>query len=126
MRVTSKGMFINSPRHVRTAAYETVRLLLTADGAAVGLTDIVLAPGIEETYGYDNRTEIAYCLEGSAEITDLATGTRYAIVPGTLWVASPGERFRFRAEQPTRLVCVFLPPLEGGETGFAADMAAPA
>ena len=108
-------------RRIRTAAYETHRFLLASDAAGATVTDIILRPGREETYGYDAHVEIAYCLEGAATLTD-ASGVAHAIAPGTMWVARPGERFRFVAQAPTRLICVFTPPLEGGETGFASDM----
>jgi L-ectoine synthase len=87
----------------------------------VTVTDIVLAPGIEEVYGYEHHIEIAYCLEGSAEIVDEKTGAHFQIDAGTMWIAKKGSRFRFRARIPTRCICVFTPPFEGGETGFAGD-----
>jgi len=97
--------------------YETTRFLLAEDGA--GVTDIVLAPGVRQVYGYAHNTEIAYCIEGEATLTDSANGSEHAIVPGTMWVACPGEQFEFEAAAATRLICVFTPALEGGETGFA-------
>jgi quercetin dioxygenase-like cupin family protein len=80
-----------------------------------------MTPGIEATYGYDQHIEIAYCLEGAAELGDEATGAKHEILPGTLWIATRGSRFRFRASIPTRLICVFSPPFMGHETGFAGD-----
>jgi mannose-6-phosphate isomerase-like protein (cupin superfamily) len=56
-----------------------------------------------------------------AVLMDDAAGTTHRIEPGTLWVARKGTRFRFRAETPTRLICVFSPPFAGRETGFAGD-----
>lgn len=123
MRFIRKNDLRGSARHVRNDAYDTIRFLLAADGVGVTVTDNTLAPGIEETYGHDRHTEIAYCLEGEATITDSAGG-RHDITPGTMWVADPGERFRFVASTPTRVICVFTPPFRGDESGFAADMAA--
>ena len=99
--------------------YRTMRLLLRSDPAPVSVTDIVLVPGIEDIYGYDDRTEIAYCIEGRATVRDLNGGSEREIEPGVLWVAPPGSRFSFVAHEPTRLICVFDPPLEGDETGTA-------
>lgn len=121
VRIVRKNDLVGTDRHVRHEAYETYRLLLAADGAEVTVTDIVLNPGIEATYGYDKHLEIAYCIEGRADIVDLTTGTRSVIEPGTLWVAERGDRFRFKADEPTRLICVFTPPFTGSETGFAGD-----
>ncbi len=119
--IVQKESLRGTARHVRNQTYETVRLLLAEDGAEATVTDIVLAPDVEETYGSDQRIEIAYCIEGDAELTDLASGVVHRIIPGVLWVAQRGERFRFRASVPTRLVCVFVPPFSGEETGFARD-----
>lgn len=85
------------------------------------VTDIVLQPNVEATYGYDEHLEIAYCIEGTATLRDQATGEAFEISPGVMWVAEPGSRFSFRATAPTRLICVFQPPFKGGETGFASD-----
>jgi L-ectoine synthase len=117
--IKRKSDLLNTSRHVKTHAYETVRFLLQDDAAGVTLTDIVLQPGIEETYGYDDHIEVAYCLEGRATLTDLTTGTAHDIEPGTLWAATDHERFRFIAHEPTRLICAFTPPFSGIETGFA-------
>lgn len=121
VRVVRKGELAGTARHVRSDTYETYRFLLASDGTGVTVTDIVLRPGVEATYGYDSHVEIAYCIEGRARITDLATGDELAVEPGTLWIAERGDRFRFVADEPTRLVCVFTPPFTGTETGFAGD-----
>ncbi len=106
-------------RDVSHRNYRTVRLLLAGDPSPVSLTDITLEPGVEDVYGYPDRTEIAYCISGAAVVVDLETGTRAEIRPGVLWVAPPGSRFSFLASEATRLVCVFDPPLQGDETGLA-------
>ena len=121
MRFIEKKLLLNTNRHVQNEAYNTVRFLLEDDGFGVTITDITLAPDIEETYGYDQHIEFAYCLDGRATIVDLATHEATEIRPGTLWIAEKGDRFRFRAHQPTRLICVFTPPFKGDETGFAGD-----
>ena len=116
-----KSDVAGSARHVRNDVYETFRFLLKADGLGLTITDIILAPGIEADYGYDQHIEIAYCIEGDARLLDHETGETTRITPGTLWVAREGQRFRFVASAPTRLICVFTPAFEGGETGFAGD-----
>ncbi len=123
VRIIHKSELAGTARHVRNDTYETYRFLLSADGVGVTITDIVLVPGIEATYGYDDHIEMAYCIEGQATLTDIATGTVHPIKPGTMWIARRGETFRFIASQATRLICVFNPAFEGHETGFAADLA---
>jgi L-ectoine synthase len=120
IRIIRKQDLVGTERNVKAPTYETFRFLLDSDGTGVTVTDIVLKPGIEADYGYDRHIEIAYCLEGHATLTD-QHGTAEEIVPGTMWVAAKGSRFRFIAHLPTRLICVFNPAFTGRETGYAGD-----
>lgn len=121
VHVIHKADLENTPRHVKNEAYETYRFLLASDHAKVTVTDIVLNPGIKEIYGYENHIEIAYCIEGEAELTDLSNQAHHHIGEGSLWVAQKGAQFSFLASEPTRLICVFSPPFTDHETGFAGD-----
>lgn len=121
VQIIRKEQLAGSERHLRTETYETFRFLLAADHAEVTVTDVALIPDVEAEYGSDQHQEIAYCIAGRAELIDSATGQIHQIEPGTLWLARRGERFRFRASTPTRLICVFTPPFVGHETGYAAD-----
>jgi L-ectoine synthase len=117
MKTISVGDLVGTSRDVSHANYRTSRLLITSDGYSIGLTDITLHPGIDAVYGYDDRTEFAYCISGSATVRQLPDGEPFAVGPGTLWIAEPAERFTFVAHEPTRLICIFDPPLAGHETG---------
>jgi L-ectoine synthase len=119
MLIKRKSDLLGTNRHVKNHAYETARFLLEPDGAGVTLTDILLEPGIKETYGYKDHLEIAYCVSGKAELQDLKTLETHLIEPGVMWLAKPGETFTFVASESTRLICVFNPAFKGEETGFA-------
>ncbi|WP_376088965.1 ectoine synthase [Roseomonas sp. CCTCC AB2023176] len=121
VRLITKAALQGTSRHVVHDTYETTRFLLAEDGLGVTVTDIVLQPGVEATYGYDEHVEIAYCLEGRAVIHEVGSGRRLDVAAGSLWVAERGDRFTFLASEPTRLICVFTPPFRGHETGFAGD-----
>jgi L-ectoine synthase len=120
VRIIKKQDLVGTPRNVKAATYETFRFLLDSDGAGVTVTDIVLKPGIEAEYGYDHHIEIAYCIEGRAELK-VDGRESFVIEPGTMWVAEKGSRFRFKASEPTRLICVFNPAFAGHETGYAGE-----
>jgi L-ectoine synthase len=120
VRIIKKQDLVGTPRNVKAATYETFRFLLDSDGAGVTVTDIVLKPGIEAEYGYDHYIEIAYCIEGRAELK-VDGRESFVIEPGTMWVAEKGSRFRFIASEPTRLICVFNPAFAGHETGYAGE-----
>ena len=121
VQIIRKEELGGTDRHIKNEAYETYRFLLASDRAEVTVTDIVLVPDIEETYGYQNHIEIAYCIEGRAELVDLSNNQVHVITPGSLWVAKQGDTFKFRADVPTRLICIFSPPFSGHETGFIGD-----
>lgn len=121
IQIIRKEQIAGTARHIRNETYETYRFLLDSDLAGVTVTDILLSPHIEETYGYENHIELAYCIEGNAELIDISDGQTYSITSGTLWVAKRGDKFKFHASIPTRLICVFSPPFSGHETGFAGD-----
>lgn len=101
--------------------YETYRFVLKSDNAAVTVTGIILKPGIKAEYGYDKHIEIAYCIEGHATLTDLATGKDNEISAGTMWITQQGDTFAFSASEPTRLLCVFSPAFDSQETGFVGE-----
>jgi L-ectoine synthase len=121
IKIIRKSDLANTSRHIKNDTYETTRFLLAPDEAGITVTDIVLTPNLEADYGYDAHIEIAYCIEGKATLTDLENMEAHVIEPGTMWVAPKKSRFRFKADVPTRLICVFNPAFIGAETGFAKD-----
>ena len=75
-----------------------------------------LAAGAELHLQYRHHIEACYCLDGEAEIEDLATGERHHIGPGVLYALDKHDAHVLRVTRDLRLVCVFNPPLTGGET----------
>ena len=104
-----------SDRDVAGEGWRSRRLLLRSDGMGFSLHDTTVAVGQQELE-YKHHLEACYCLEGEAEITDLASGERHAIVPGTVYALDQHDRHRLSVVSPLRLVCVFNPALAGGET----------
>lgn len=100
VQITRKVQLTDTHRHVRNETYETYRFLLASDDAEVTLTDIVLAPDIEAVYGYEQYIEIAYCIEGNAELTDLSTGQVHSITSGTFMGCSTRRAVSF-SSKPT-------------------------
>ena len=115
MIIRHKEDLRGTARAVETGAWSTTRFLLREDGVGLTLTDVTVRQGSDAVYGYRHHVEVCYCLEGEATLEELATGRVHAVRPGTLWAAAKGERFRFRALAPTRLVSVFTPALVGPE-----------
>ncbi|MGH8880414.1 MAG: ectoine synthase, partial [Stackebrandtia sp.] len=90
---------VGTPRDVVNENYTSTRILLAEDKVGIGLHDVVLNPGIKDTYGYTDRTEIAYCISGTATVVDIDTGQERSVRPGMLWIAPPGSRFTVDAHE---------------------------
>ena len=115
MIIRSLDGVVGTDRDLAGDGWRSRRLLLAADGMGYSLNDTVVAPGEELTLEYRHHLEACYCIEGEAEITDLASGERHRIMPGTLYALDRHDRHLLRTDAGVRLVCVFNPPLTGGE-----------
>jgi L-ectoine synthase len=102
-------------RDVAGEGWRSRRLLLAGDGMGFSLHDTTVAAGSKLNLEYRHHLEACYCVEGSAEIEDLATGQRHAIVPGTAYALDQHDRHVLRVSTELRLVCVFNPALAGTE-----------
>lgn len=100
---------------VATPNWRSRRLLLARDGMGFSMHDTVLFAGTETRMHYQNHLEAVYCIEGRAEVEDLATGERHVVEPGTLYALDDHDRHVLRAETDVRCVCVFNPPVTGRE-----------
>jgi L-ectoine synthase len=77
--------------------------------------DTTVAAGEVLQLHYKHHLEACYCLEGEAELVDLASGERHAITPGTMYALDEHDRHTITVRREMRLVCVFNPALTGGE-----------
>jgi L-ectoine synthase len=105
-----------SDRDVAGEGWRSRRLLLRRDGLGFSLHDTTVAAGSELNLQYKHHLEACYCLEGEAEITDLASGEQHVIGPGTVYALEQHDRHTLRVRTDMRLVCVFNPALTGSET----------
>lgn len=102
-------------RDVRAPTFASRRFLLAKDGMGFSLHDTVLHAGTVTAMWYRNHVEAVYCIEGEGELTDLATGQVHRIIPGTMYALDQHDRHELKAVTDLRVVCVFNPPLTGGE-----------
>jgi L-ectoine synthase len=100
---------------IKTRPWSSYRLLHKDDGMGVTLTDAILEPGLDQTWCYKNHLEAVYCLEGEATLEDLSTGATHLIKPGTLYALNKHDRHRVKVTSRMRVICVFVPALQGGE-----------
>jgi len=118
--VRSLDEVIGTDRDVAGPGWQSRRILLRDDGLGFSLHDTVVQAGAELEMEYRHHLEACYCLEGEAEVEELASGERHAIRPGVVYALNRHDRHVVRVRQTLRLVCVFNPPLAGAETHDAA------
>jgi L-ectoine synthase len=116
MIIRSLDEVVGTDRDVAGDGWRSRRLMLRRDGLGFSLHDTTVAAGADMELQYRHHLEACYCLEGEAEITDLASGAAHAIRPGTVYALDQHDRHRLQVGRDLRLVCVFNPALSGGET----------
>ena len=92
------------------------RLLLKKDGLGFSFHETIIFAGTETHIWYKNHLEAVYCVEGEGELEIFETGEVLQIRPGTMYALDKHDRHLLRAhDSDMRLVCVFNPPVTGGE-----------
>jgi L-ectoine synthase len=106
----------NDPdRVVSDAQWSSVRMLLADDNMGFSFHITFLEAGSEHTFHYKNHFESVYCMQGSGEITDLATGTTYPIRPGVMYALDQHDKHTLKAHEELVMACCFNPPVTGNE-----------
>jgi L-ectoine synthase len=101
--------------HAKNDNWVSTRLLLKDDHMGFSLHETIIHAGTETMIWYRNHLEAVYCIEGRGEVETTEDGRVYPIVPGTVYALDKNDRHYLRAFEDLRLVCVFNPPLVGGE-----------
>lgn len=91
------------------------RLVLRRHGMGHSVHETIFRAGHERRMQYRNHLETVYCIEGSGEIENLATGETHPVEPGTVYALDQHDEHVLRARTDLRLVCVFTPALVGPE-----------
>jgi L-ectoine synthase len=104
-----------TPRDVAGPTFVSRRFLLADDGVGFSLHDTVLYAGTTTDMWYQNHIEAVYCIEGHATLEDHVNGRTYDIRAGTLYTLDGHEKHTLTVHEDVRMVCVFNPPLTGGE-----------
>ena len=93
----------------------TRRFLLQEDGVGFTVSDIDIKPGKGRVLWYKNNIEANYVIDGEGTLEDLSTGKTHELRPGVMYCLNQHDRHRIDAKTRMRLICVFTPPLVGGE-----------
>jgi len=93
----------------------TRRFLLEEDGVGFTLSDIRFGPGEGTQLWYKNHIEANYIIEGEGILEEIDTGITHELKPGVMYCLDKHDRHRIISKTPMRVICVFNPPLKGGE-----------
>lgn len=102
-------------RRVVSEGWESVRLLLKNDKMGFSFHITTIYEGAELHLHYQRHLESVYCVEGTGEVEDLASGRVYPIEPGTIYILDKHDKHILRARTAMQMACVFNPPLHGKE-----------
>jgi L-ectoine synthase len=99
------------------------RFLVARDGLGYTLTDTTVRAGTRSPLEYRNHLEACYCIAGSGLVID-SEGNEYPIEPGTMYALDKNDPHYLIASplEDLRLVCVFVPALEGDEAHNFAEL----
>ena len=105
----------NTPRHIHSDNWDSVRMLLDSDGMGFSFHITTLYAGTNNPMWYKNHLEAVYCVGGKARLTERDTGAVHLIEPGTLYALNQNDRHELEIEEDFTCVCVFNPALRGTE-----------
>jgi L-ectoine synthase len=115
MIIRSLAEIEGTERDVAWGNGQSRRLLLARDGMGYSVTDTVIDANTSSVLEYKRHLEACYCIEGEGEVEDMQ-GNVFSIKPGTIYALDKHDKHVLRAITRMRLVCVFLPALEGSES----------
>jgi L-ectoine synthase len=107
-------------REVSGETWTSRRLLLAADDMGFSFHDTLMYAGTTTRMCYRNHLEAVYCVSGRGSIQVLASGEVFPISDGTMYALDAHDEHVVRADTELRLICVFNPPLVGGEVHDAS------
>ena len=116
MIVRTLDEVVGTDRDVEGEGWRSRRLLLRRDEMGFSLHDTTVAAGTELNLHYRHHLEACYLIAGEAELTDLTTGERHDLRPGSMYALDQHDRHTLRVRSELHLVCVFNPALTGAET----------
>ncbi len=92
------------------------RFLTQTDGMGYSLTDTIVRAGTRSALEYRHHLEACYCIAGRGQVV-ATDGQSHVLEPGVMYALDKHDAHYLIAEpgEDLRLVCVFVPALEGPE-----------
>ena len=104
-----------SPNHVKQPNWASTRMIVAADEMRFSLHLTRIYEGQTGLTEYPNHLEAAYCIEGHATLIYEGESKTDEIIPGTVYALDRHDPHKMVVHKELVLLCVFSPPLHGGE-----------
>ncbi|EZP74451.1 L-ectoine synthase [Sphingomonas paucimobilis] len=104
-----------SDRNVKSAQWESARLLLKDDNMGFSFHVTTMYAGEEIHMHYQNHLEAVLVLKGNGTIEDLGTGITHQLSSGVMYALNAHDKHVVRPQTDILCACVFNPPVTGKE-----------
>jgi L-ectoine synthase len=115
MFVSSLLEIEDTERDIRTPNWRSKRIVLAKEKVGFSVHETILDAGSVNDFWYANHIEAVFVVDGEGELLDKETGITYQLGPGSLYLLNGHEHHQLRPKTEMRTVCVFNPPVTGGE-----------
>lgn len=107
----SKQRIVNCPK----GGFISHRILLEEDKMGYTMTKTIIPVNGKQFWHYKNHLETCYCVAGKGILTNRNTGEEFLIETDVIYILDKNDPHCFEAFEECVLICVFNPPLTGGE-----------
>lgn len=117
MIVRNRNALLDTPNHVVTEHWQSTRMIVKSDGLGYSVHHTIVPEGHSVHCHYKHHFETNYCIAGEGQVLSEDTGEIFALTVGTTYALDKHDKHVVTAVRgDLHLVCVFNPPIEGGET----------
>lgn len=115
MIVRTTADITGTDRDVSDGTWRSKRIILAGDGVGFSFHETTIQAKSVNEFHYQHHVEAVWVVEGSGTLTNLETGERHELGPGTMYLLNGHERHRVTCDEQLRMLCVFNPPVTGQE-----------
>jgi L-ectoine synthase len=115
MIVRTTAEITGTDRDVADANWRSKRIILAGDGVGFSFHETTINASSVSEFHYQHHVEAVWVTEGTGTLTNLETGEKHSLAPGTMYLLDGHERHRVTTESQMRMLCVFNPPVTGQE-----------
>jgi L-ectoine synthase len=115
MIVRTTAEITGTDRDVSDGTWRSKRIILARDGVGFSFHETTIDAGSVNEFHYQHHVEAVWVVEGTGTLTNLETGERHPLGPGSMYLLDGHERHRVSCDDQLRMLCVFNPPVTGRE-----------